>query len=74
MDEFKAGDLVVLRSGGPTMTVAVVNGEKALCTWFSGGNLSSENVHVTVLKAFKAPQPRASKPRVGGARPNFDPR
>ena len=44
MAVFKSGDLVVLKSGGPTMTVDTVNTDNfddnkitgILCTWFVG--------------------------------------
>lgn len=34
---FKSGDLVVLKSGGPTMTVILVEGDKLNCGWFGPG-------------------------------------
>jgi uncharacterized protein YodC (DUF2158 family) len=33
--QFKPGDIVSLRSGGPRMTVATVDGQSALYEWFS---------------------------------------
>jgi uncharacterized protein YodC (DUF2158 family) len=40
MAEFKPGDVVKLKSGGPAMTIAKYgkysDGEKALCEWFDG--------------------------------------
>lgn len=33
----KPGDLVTLKSGGPSMTIAEIDGTKALCHWFTGG-------------------------------------
>jgi uncharacterized protein YodC (DUF2158 family) len=33
--QFKPGDVVSLRSGGPRMTVAAIDGQSALCEWFS---------------------------------------
>ncbi len=34
MDEFKVGDIVKLKSGGPSMTVVVAKGGKVRCFWF----------------------------------------
>ncbi len=34
-NQFKAGDVVQLKSGGPKMTVDKVDGEKIWCTWFA---------------------------------------
>ncbi len=38
MTDFKVGDVVKLKSGGPEMTVEGVtdDGQKAICTWFAG--------------------------------------
>ena len=33
---FVVGDVVKLKSGGPEMTVDVVNGSDIRCTWFDG--------------------------------------
>jgi uncharacterized protein YodC (DUF2158 family) len=33
--EFKPGDTVTLKSGGPRMTIAVVYGQSAFCEWFA---------------------------------------
>ncbi len=34
--EFKAGDVVVLKSSGPEMTITSIQGEDANCAWFVG--------------------------------------
>lgn len=39
-EEIKAGDIVVLKSGGPKMTVAWVEEGDALCEWFDAKNES----------------------------------
>jgi uncharacterized protein YodC (DUF2158 family) len=31
-----AGDVVQLKSGGPAMTVELIDGKRAYCIWFSG--------------------------------------
>lgn len=39
-EEFKVGDVVVLKSGGPRMTVAVIEteyGNQIVCKWFVAG-------------------------------------
>lgn len=41
MAEFKTGDLVKLKSGGPTMTVQSVVDDRVYCQWFAGSKLDS---------------------------------
>jgi uncharacterized protein YodC (DUF2158 family) len=36
--EFSVGDLVKLKSGGPVMTVADVDGDEVTCGWFPQGD------------------------------------
>jgi uncharacterized protein YodC (DUF2158 family) len=33
--QFKPGDTVSLKSGGPRMTIAMVDGQCAFCEWFA---------------------------------------
>jgi len=35
-EEFKAGDVVQLKSGGPKMTVQHTGNGNAVCVWFEG--------------------------------------
>jgi uncharacterized protein YodC (DUF2158 family) len=53
-DEIKAGDIVQLKSGGPTMTTAWVADEAgvmmAYCTWLDGNKKSGSAFPVTSLK------------------------
>jgi uncharacterized protein YodC (DUF2158 family) len=49
--QFKPGDVVSLRSGGPRMTIATVDGQSALCEWFSDDQKpQSRSFAVTSLK------------------------
>ena len=54
MSNFKVGDLVVLKSGGPVMTVRalVLLGNKAQvdCQWFSGKKLESGRFAIDSLR------------------------
>ena len=65
MADFKKGDVVVLRSGGPKMTVAdigdfsgfglgPVNGVK--CQWFDKTKRFEEVFDAEVLKVYTAPR------------------
>ena len=36
---FTEGDLVVLKSGGPEMTIKVIYSDEILCQWFAGKKL-----------------------------------
>ena len=48
------GDVVQLKSGGPTMTVLKKDGTKKLiCTWFDkDGELKKESINVVILKPY----------------------
>ena len=54
MSEFKAGDVVQLKSGGPNMTVNFVENtsgtEEAACSWFINNKKESSRFPVTTLK------------------------
>jgi uncharacterized protein YodC (DUF2158 family) len=50
--QFKPGDIVSLRSGGPRMTIATIDGQNALCDWFSDDQQpQSRSFALTSLKA-----------------------
>jgi uncharacterized protein YodC (DUF2158 family) len=55
MDEFKGGDVVVLNSGGPDMTVGDkgVTNASVYCLWFEGLYLRTAEFPLATLK--KAP-------------------
>lgn len=59
--DLNPGDVVVLKSGGPKMTVDFVfNVEKpgnprwVCCTWFEGGTRQSGDFSIRVLERFMA--------------------
>jgi uncharacterized protein YodC (DUF2158 family) len=53
-DDFKAGDVVQLKSGGPEMTINyiqdTVDGKQAVCIWFEGKKQSVGYFGFHVLK------------------------
>jgi uncharacterized protein YodC (DUF2158 family) len=53
--KFKIGDLVQLKSGGPTMIVKEeVYGGDLKCQWFSGKKLEEGDFHPDTLEHAKA--------------------
>ncbi|HSR74783.1 MAG TPA: DUF2158 domain-containing protein [Sulfurovum sp.] len=55
MSNFKVGDLVQLKSGGPVMTIKEISGaESILCVWFKDVELVSDNFFQETLEIFKA--------------------
>ena len=52
MANFKAGDTVKLKSGGPLMSVVSVNSNEAWCEWFDDKKQSQgRNFNVAILIA-----------------------
>ena len=50
-EQFKPGDIVILKSGGPRMTIATVEERSALCEWFSDDQQAqSKSFALTSLK------------------------
>lgn len=50
-EQFKPGDVVCLKSGGPLMTIATVEGQGAFCEWFTDDQqLQSRTFALTSLK------------------------
>lgn len=37
-EQIEVGDVVILKSGGPRMTVDLIDGEDVQCTWFDDKN------------------------------------
>ncbi len=50
MGSFNKGDIVELKSGGPPMTVAQVEGERVLCQWFDGKSPAAQRFDAATLK------------------------
>ena len=51
---FKVGDTVILKSGGPDMTVVQIVGisnDRAMCSWFAGKKNESGNFPFDALNA-----------------------
>ena len=64
MADFKVGDVVQLKSGGPKMTVASTKSNAAgiLCTWFDESDVKSSRFPKEALQsAKKAPKKAAPK-------------
>jgi uncharacterized protein YodC (DUF2158 family) len=57
-DIFKVGDLVVLKSGGPTMTVESIGQGRVECVWFIDNELKRSSFDGALLNV-------AAKPFVG---------
>jgi uncharacterized protein YodC (DUF2158 family) len=47
--QFKAGDVVVLKSGGSKMTVADVNEYGVLCVWFENNHQEQKYIAAAAL-------------------------
>src|SRR5689334_11082166 len=73
MTVFKSGDLVVLKSGGPTMTVDSVNTSifddnkitGIVCVWFVGEKLERVRFEQDAIELVR---PKKSRPRKKAAR------
>ena len=50
MQQFKPGDVVQLKSGGPAMTVDSMSDETWLCQWFENSTLRSESFRPAALQ------------------------
>ena len=70
MPRFKSGDLVVLKSGGPTMTVDTVNTDifdddkitGILCVWFVGEKLERVRFDHRAVEHVQRVGPKKQKP------------
>ncbi|MFA5849925.1 MAG: DUF2158 domain-containing protein [Bacteroidales bacterium] len=50
MREFKVGDTVKLKSGGPIMTINEINGNEISCQWFDKKEVKGITLSKEVLK------------------------
>lgn len=48
--EFKLGDVVVLKSGGPPMTIDGIGGDIVSCVWYDGSGVRREDFGPNSLK------------------------
>lgn len=55
-EKFKSGDLVVLKSGGPEMTIKSIYSDEIVCQWFAGKKLEQGRFAPESL-AFPSPKP-----------------
>ena len=53
--KIEEGTVVILRSGGPEMTVKSIFWGRAYCEWFYSGHLHQEWFTITSLKAIAPP-------------------
>ena len=60
MSELKIGDVVQLKSGGPSMTIRSV-GTTALCEWFDNATVKSNDFAITSLQTYKEPIRRRAR-------------
>ncbi len=65
---WKAGDLVRLKAGGPTLTVEKLNGDIVTVTWFNGSTLERHTFIADMLETATEPAPTT-----GSAAPAVDP-
>jgi uncharacterized protein YodC (DUF2158 family) len=54
---FNIGDIVVLKSGGPKMTVYEIEEEDYYCQWFDGKDILNNGTFT--ISTLEAPQQRA---------------
>ena len=55
---FKIGDIVILKSGGPVMTVVRYepsDSDEVVCQWFYNNKLEEKAFHQNVLTKYVAP-------------------
>lgn len=54
MAQFKVGDVVQLKSGGPGMTVSDIEADGVRCVWFAGNENKIGHFPSSILKLYEA--------------------
>jgi uncharacterized protein YodC (DUF2158 family) len=60
---FKPGDTVRLSSGGPVMTVKLIEGDWIFCDWFDGAKKNEDKFLAATLTMVEPLSFEAQKPR-----------
>jgi uncharacterized protein YodC (DUF2158 family) len=55
MEDFKPGDVVQVKSGGPSMTIASIEGGQALCQWFDKNTQKAGRFALETLEKYTPP-------------------
>jgi uncharacterized protein YodC (DUF2158 family) len=61
--QFKSGDIVQLKSGGPTMTVEEIDGTQANCVWFEGTKHKTGLFELSALESAEHNRQPPPEPR-----------
>jgi uncharacterized protein YodC (DUF2158 family) len=56
-EQFKVGDVVLLKSGGPDMTIETVTGQTVHCVWFEKNVVKRGAFPMATLEAKKPWEP-----------------
>lgn len=54
---FAIGEVVVLRSGGPRMTIASIDGQAAVCVWIEKNRTYREEFEFVLLGKYTPSRP-----------------
>jgi len=58
------GDIVLLKSGSPNMTLDYLNGGVAICKWFNNDILYEGKFTITSLKKYIKPMSQKKEPQI----------
>jgi len=65
MSDFKVGDVVQLKSGGPKMTIDRISVTQASCTWFEGTQSLSSWFEMAILTSGDTGPSSSTEKRIG---------